>query len=406
MKKTHKQSGHAGLTFICIAPILLSITAITMDGSRAIQANVRLGEAIDSAVLAISSQDSKDYELVENYIQSFVPEASISNKPLVELLSCDVKSGTECIEYSIEANISLHTWFPYSNSILGFDEKLSIYSTTKAQKEVRKPEALDVILITDVSNSMQFSFDGNPNPTQQNPARKHALFESVNKIVELLSEFNKENMAIQSKLAIIPFHEAYATDNPGTFCMMQEVVMKNNSDWDFIETVNSIFFEKDHDFCSDIYPNTENKEMLLTNQFTSYPSKIENMYFGHTRTEIIHALIRGAQVLSHGNNNRRIYIIITDGDDNEYVKLEKIIDEHGLCENIKKGLSMNPEGAEVDLTLSAITINSNLDSHRTKWLELCLGKDNIYNTTNHEQFIDSVLDVVTGNNADTGHYIK
>ncbi|MHA7227976.1 TadE/TadG family type IV pilus assembly protein [Vibrio campbellii] len=84
-----KQSGHVGMLFAMIIPILFGVFMLGSDGARALQTKARLEEAAEAAVLAVSAEDSENHTLAQNYIEHYVYDVDGIENLKVQRLSCD-----------------------------------------------------------------------------------------------------------------------------------------------------------------------------------------------------------------------------------------------------------------------------------------------------------------------------
>ncbi|KIF48821.1 hypothetical protein M445_05660 [Vibrio owensii 47666-1] len=239
------QHGHAGILLVILLPVLWGITAFSLDGSRGIQTNVRLGEAVDSAVLAISADDVNvkltDDILVSNYIQSYVPDA-VTVIPNSQITTCE--GDTNCIHYSVDASLTLDTWFPGSGTIQGFDETMLVGNSSQAQKGLSGvPASIDVMIVADASSSMVASWGG-----QQ---KIDALKAIVYKIADDLTEISKTaSTNLMPTLGVVPYSNHVYRRPSGSLCGATELTL-NGFYWNTQAVFDTMFTVKDSSWCKD-----------------------------------------------------------------------------------------------------------------------------------------------------------
>ncbi|HFQ5441753.1 TPA: hypothetical protein ACGUPU_002814 [Vibrio vulnificus] len=397
------QRGHAGVLFVLILPVLWGITAVSLDGSRGIQTKVRLDEAVDSSVIAVSAADehvlTSDKALVENYVRSYVNDA-VTVAPFVDVSSCGDEGS--CVQYDVAANVKIDSWFPGGSTIQGFDESMLVASYAKAQKgTVIASDPIDVVVAMDMSLSMQQPFTGEPGKK-----RLDATYEVIDKVVSVLG--NAVDGDKKSTLAFVPWGTGYYDEG----CLKHEPVYNEKGfnheshTWDHPATIAKLWQTKDRTHCikqSWLQMPRMNGILYPTPDFNNFSTKVRAMTFDQG-TQIGHGIIKGAQLLRQGSNKKRVLIAVTDGQDSQYSDLLKSINEYGLCKEITRGLSANNAGELFDFTFIFIGLDAHL--YPTDWMADCVGEENVYTAETGKEFLDAMLSFTTATESDVGQFVK
>ncbi len=400
-----KQNGHAGIVFVLILPVLWGITAVCLDASRGLQTKVRLDEAVDSAVIAISADDVKNdqsnAEIVETYISSYLPEA-VPGEPEIIVKNCD--SISNCTHYDVTANITLDTWFPGGGGVSGFSETIALSGNSHAQKLTsEKPAGLDVIVVADISSSMSDKWEFERKD-------KH-IREAIYRIWDSLDDIDESAKgSIESTYGHVGVESGYITERfgVGRECYMSELTYSgyhdNTAGWNLSKTVEEMFTEKDSSHCIRTPWIIVNPEFLPTPNYRAKTQVVADMEaWGGTSS--IDGLIRGVQLLKTGNNKNKLLLMISDAEDT-WKQAEKYLElshRYQWCEKMRDHLSTTNSGEKVNLTFAGLHMGYN----NIEWFNTCFGKENIYTSSSVDDFFENIDSLI--NNAqqqDVGHYVK
>ncbi|MFV8433861.1 hypothetical protein ACNO6Y_25025 [Vibrio owensii] len=401
-----RQNGHAGIVFVLLLPTLWGLTAFSLDSSRGIQAKVRLGEAVDQAVIAVSARsesDSKlDRALIEEYVTSFIPD-SIDVEPTLKLKDCSEDLTGNCTRYEVSARAQIDTWFPGGTTITGYDDQIAIADESMAEKlatvVLKDPVALDVVIVADTSGSMVDPFEG---AASRMDAVQH-VFSKVISRLEIIDNKN-DDPDMSSSFGIVPFtrhYNGYGSDRP---CLMYETIdiPGYRHIWDLPRTVEEMFVEKTT--CAS-YVNSNlarrvNWEVLPTTDYTSID--LGSIQAREDGTIPVHGFIRGVQLLKRGKNKNKLFILITDAEVEDQYN-QKHIDfqkKYKWCDIMRNELSSDG----VNLTFVGMKIGS---SENTEWFDICFGEENIYENNDLDDFFNALDEVMkVESDSDVGHYVK
>lgn len=107
-------------------------------------------------------------------------------------------------------------------------------------------------------------------------------------------------------------------------------------------------------------------------------------------------LLRALPVIAKGVNQRKIIVVISDGEDNDNGALaQTLFKDYSLCDRIKEGLLRYPEGTpteQTDIFFIFTVDGSEATTTLNLWSNYCVGKDNVYLATNYQ----NIMNVLTG----------
>ena len=208
-----KENGHAALLFALLCPFLLGIFIVGSDAARAVLDKVRLDEASEVAVLALSASNITDLNeqrfLVRQYIEAYFDEVDITSIK-VDRVVCDV--GDNCqseedsqrfIEYKLSVSIERdRLFFNRSDSSLG-QKHYGLMGHSKARRS--EMDAMDVILVADYSSSMYGSWYGEQ--------KYHKLNSIISDVVDTIDFNNQHLSGDHHRFSVVPFD--------GSHCVLQ-----------------------------------------------------------------------------------------------------------------------------------------------------------------------------------------
>ncbi len=399
------ERGHAGIVFVLILPVLWGITAVCLDASRGLQTKVRLDEAVDSAVIAISADDAVDdvanKSVLNSYISSYVQDAEII-KAEPKVTTCP--TDDDCFDYSASATVSVNTWFPGNDHIVGFEEFLDVSSGSLAQKHLgSNMRTSDILIAFDTSSSMW-----NPISGEGGKARRSALIETIDNLVEFLEEHNATTETHKSKLGFVPWSTGYTQDG----CNITEMVEMGGSppiwvDINLQATMDRLWEDKKGpDNCSKVTNwgvHTRNVVLDLTDDLSPLPDWVSSRnYDGRTYT--LTGLIKAAKMLREGKSDKRVLIVISDGADSVREETSELVSRYGICEELKTTLGTDYDGNRKDVLFAFIGIDFHMYNHG--WTYGCFGNE-VYGASTANQLYGHIVDIITKEETpEVGHFIK
>lgn len=436
------QKGHAAILCAMIVPALFGVFTLGADGARSLQQKARLMDASEVAALAVSAHSadnqsesgiSVNRDIVTKMMNAYFPnsevtQVSIERKECDELVDCQ-NDGIHFYQYQVGASIQYDAWFPGNDAIVGFGDKINVSGMATSRKY--HGEAVDVVLVSDFSLSMNESWSG---------TKKYlGLLDIIKQVTIELNKLNALNISSRTNtIGMVPYNhyvrrKRTSSDPCGSwgFGNVEHLVFENN-DVDYETSMNNILnttYSEQHPCAVDSspYDNANFYTIPLTSEMgTSFTSRIDNFKpAGYTASYL--GIAEGFKVLQNGSNRKRIMLILSDGLDrcdvspvlgngpvdkygsstyqqgynincSPYGELypsyeeigQKLVIENGLCQKIKNKLEEG--GHEVLMYVIGFDYEKNVTN---KALDACVGADNILYAENKDQVLERVLSLVS-----------
>ncbi|MHA2937454.1 TadE/TadG family type IV pilus assembly protein [Vibrio sp. RC27] len=443
MNFVKKQRGHAAILFAMIIPVLFGVFMLGSDGARAVQDKARLNEALEVASLAVSAQASSNSVTRQNtaadYISYYFPLAEVETGDInVTVTTCNPGSGTagcnsdseeRYFNYEVTGTITQDSWFPGNDVIAGFGETYDVASYSASRKY--QSEAIDVMLVADFSASMYQYWDGGDNRKFED------VIEILKEVAGVLKDYN-DNITEGYALSTIGVsgYDFYAKNSDddfvaGILCSKSAYKQGNKFYWatfsdgrctseypthpgvnilDVASTISNVF-NTSHAIHSSGWSNGEVTNISkftnieLTSDTESFITDINSPSNFHiakdegSGTASFAGIIRGAQLLDEGNNDKRLLIVLSDGgdsytdiSDSDSYQSNNFSDQlydAGLCDTI----SSHFENDDIDITMAVIGFDYEIDDFPQ--LANCVGTDNVYEAQNTEEIADTILSLIT-----------
>ncbi|MBJ7551487.1 TadE/TadG family type IV pilus assembly protein [Marinomonas ostreistagni] len=198
-------SGHAGLMFAMIFPVLFGMFIWATDGARMLQSDARLTDAMEVAVLAVaagaSDEDTERQAIAQRFVAGYFPDVDNANITVTSSKQPKTEgSGDEQVrffEYSLTVSINRETLFNDNNTSLSYGNSFNMGRTSQARKGLS--EAVDVVLVADYSASMFETWSGG------NQRKFKDLNDITNDIADELEHYNEQNPTLINTLAVVGF---------------------------------------------------------------------------------------------------------------------------------------------------------------------------------------------------------
>nr|WP_276201983.1 Tad domain-containing protein [Salinivibrio socompensis] len=422
------------MLFALFIPILFGIFTLGTDGARAVQDKARLAEAVEVASLAVAGSGSDDKTLAKAYIQDYFPYAEVDDNDItIRKINCEKNASCQdseqrFFEYQVSAKIHQPTWFPGSETVVGFGEKYDVASGAISRKY--HAETVDVVLVSDFSGSMNRPWTGEN-------GRGEIRYKMMNKIIiEIASELDSFNKHTQgenkNRLAITGFDNFTQQINPANKNQMlhfDHLICGNNQrcdtdceyywkrlrcsarsgedtdDLNAVATVANIFNTSHWSHVqptlnTKLYPGYQRlsyfQDIELTDDFEILKNKVNSFVIRGSQisgTSSYAGIIRGAQMAKAGTNPRRLIILLSDGADNFTDTTDKLI-KAGMCTNIIEHLnSLNVDGEPVKARMTAVGFADSKDIQPQ--MESCAGEGNVFSAENPDQIKNKILELIT-----------
>ncbi|MEZ9473056.1 hypothetical protein BCU36_009450 [Vibrio lentus] len=402
----NKQKGHAALLFALIIPGVYGLFTLGIDGARAIQNRVRLGDAAEVAALALSALNSTNLQqntrLARLYIDAYIRDKEDNVTMDIDRSECQLTNQTQCeggIRYS-QYNVSVTTehkaWFPGNESFIGLGEKYFVSHAATARKY--QGDSIDIAFVTDFSGSML-----NIWRDQHNRPIGDIKYKEVQKITNgILEHLNTLNQTLTSahglnKAALVPFSQ-YTGDVQRTVCTTGAEKLYKVDQWkrNAKVTVDSLWQVKTPESTCGNSVNFNFYTVPLTTDMLSLRTEL-NSFKPEVATASFQGIIRAAQILKQTThpNPRRLIVILSDGVDypNPH-RLQDLVNE-GLCTDIVEELSSDRTVSGRPITAQMALIGFTYDINNNKALAQCVDESNVYDASTPEELLDIILNLIS-----------
>lgn len=121
-------------------------------------------------------------------------------------------------------------------------------------------------------------------------------------------------------------------------------------------------------------------------------------------TQISSGLLRSVPVMMKGKNKRKVFILISDGNDNiEKGVTYNFLTKYNLCDRIKEGIieRSSVPGAKVEMYFISVTSGATATKRVNLWANYCVGEGNSKTSTTRESLIKDIKGIMSD---ETGHF--
>lgn len=421
-----KQSGHVGMLFAMIIPILFGVFMLGSDGARALQTKARLEEAAEAAVLAVSAEDSENHTLAQNYIEHYVYDVEGIENLNVQRLSCEdmpdcqaglSKGQARYFEYRVAGQTRHESWFPGQGVIVGFGETFDVTGSSKARRYQGQP--VDITFIVDFSGSMNENWSGGKKTKIED------LKDIIEKVTDELEQYNALNPEQTHRVAITGYNRrTINTGNNNKLIIRDQRITTKMGEYDkddvvnFNKTIEQQFKVKG---AAKRVPNGDDEaefyDIFYTDKFDGFVKDVRG-FKANGGTASLQGIIRAGQIVTQlAKRPKQLIIILSDGEDwNHYAEQTPKLVEKGMCTNILNminggkvtadntsdsinvvnGVSQGmktPDGEQMTASMSVIGFDYELDAN--VGLRNCVGVDNVYKAENTDDILNQILSLIT-----------
>ncbi|MDG3085984.1 pilus assembly protein [Vibrio hannami] len=433
MKSIRRQQGHAALVVAIVVPALWGLMSLSIDGSRAIQDKARIDDALEAATLAVAAKNDPNEDepsdpdtgyislgqgsktnqtITKAYLTHYLTDLESIKSIDIEKKDCD--SIPECVDgvkngepryyrYTISATTKHDTWLPNNAAMGDSFEVSSSGSSIKYQST-----AIDVILVSDFSGSMQDYWSGTK--------RKYLnIIDIIKAVTDELAIYNSYQNMDTSKVAFVGYNDStYQFTSTGEYWQgpwwwrrfyNQKYCRQQLANFSIVSTYNIfdrsvgcvadhyVYIDDDGDFIRATPRSNYFYDLALTSDYTTFNAQISRFYPA-SGTASYQGLVRGARIAAQGDNPKRLIIILSDGKDNDPTKTATLVN-NGLCTEITDYLDSQTtsEGKEVQSTIAVIGFDYTVSENQA--LEDCVGSSNIYEAKNEKEILKRILELIS-----------
>ncbi len=425
MKSLHNQKGVAAIFFVLIIPCLWGLFTLGVEGSRYLQEKARLSDSLESAVLAVAAnKEQSDSEndtnnnkqLVSEYLDYLNQEIASIDAVSITKISCEDaekecgtpgvydRSGMRFIQYKVDVTTQYTSWFPGSEHMLGFDEKVTMNTGAMARRYQQR--ALDIVFVADYSGSMKESWDGEP--------KYKGVRKNIGYILDELNKYNglsgKEG---DKNRASFVGYNFFVKDKRGSSVYSIEQVVYNQKcvkkKWKWIDgKLQQVCVKYDREepnvtgTISDIFTEnttTDEKQddgaIFYNREFTFNFSQLKkdiSKFYPSDGTSSYEGIISAARILNEpSDNERKLMVILTDGEDwrkDDSELLYGVNTGVGICEPIRNQLNSS------DVEFKMVVIGFDYDMNENKGLKTCVGEKNVFKAENYDEIYNQILELI------------
>ncbi len=426
----HRQTGHAAIIFVIMAPVLFSLFSMAIDGARIMQNEARLDDALEIASLAVAAENNsneagsegwqRNRDIATAYITDYMQDMtqiaalSISKSECEDIQECldGIDAGDpRFFQFKVDATTEHKTIFKDDDT---FGDSYNVQSDGRSRKYQNHP--IDIVFISDFSDTMNDSWSGG---TQ---AKYLDLVDIIEDVTDYVAQYNGLKNLDDSTVAYVGFNSVtqsleslenvsgyeagwytpYWVDEVGTIahmCQYNQYINDSATD-----TVSNIFVEKTDCDDKDIWLNEADKlffdpngayfyDLEPTTDFAVFNSEVASFY-PDWGTSSYEGLIRGAQIADKGDNPRRLLIILSDGLDN-YPDITTSLVNAGMCSTITDTLDSRITSKDYEVTSKIVLIGFDYDISTNQALLNCVGTDNAYQAQNSDEILSIILQLIT-----------
>ena len=422
-----KQRGVAGMMFLILLPALLGLMVLSIEGGRYLRLKAVVSDVAETVSLAISANEGEtlNSKVAKLYLETLVPEANLINIQVTPVEGSPAgnraaDSDRAYSEYELEFVASYKSLIPARKTQLPLEEltvenpvawgfEREVRMTTRAVSRKYQggesgdfPDALDLLVVPDLSNTMNCPWDYPDYPyCPINDDKLNAKIETVRQVVGEVSGELVSHSDV-NRVALVPYHY-FTTDyslpeNPPVeqHCFARQQMNSSTTG----RTLKHMFEEKNCWLYSNFDGLGEFHTIPLTSDVTGMMKSYQTMKPGWG-TASFEGIIRASQVALEGQNPNRLVLVISNAPDSTApgfplsegglqdtpsVFHSKLLagdsSEHGTygnyCDELKARFDDEKTSSGEDVNFSIAVIGYDYDVGSNENLNRCVGKDNVY----------------------------
>lgn len=387
----HKQKGHASIMFAMFIPLLFGVFALGSDGARAIQSKARIEDASEAAALAVSARDDEEAMSAENqaivrtYIEEYLPDEDNVTVLNIERLVCD--DNPECrhgsgqgesryTQYSVRVSANHTPWFGGGAPEIEVPEIWRSQGGSRARKY--QSNSIDIVFAADFSGSMRTDWQGGSQKKYRD------LIDILEMVTVELEPYNFESQHYNSMIGMSGFNVLTYRSAGCAVNNLEKQGLRIN----YRQTVALMWEHKPCRPPSLVQPAGFN-DVPLTDNFDTF-NRVVGGFTAGGGTASYQAIMSGARLLDDGRNNRKILIVISDGQDNLVHHMSGLVNA-GMCRDIVRRLEEKKSGNGRDVSAQMAFIGFDFDPSMNPAMVRCVGKDNVFKAENTEQLFEQIM---------------
>ncbi|PMN71898.1 pilus assembly protein [Enterovibrio norvegicus] len=421
-----QQRGVATIVFVVAFPLLFSVFVLAIESTRYLQTHARIGDGVEIASLAIAANASKNSNvnksLAKGLIDGYAPDGRITLSDInIVRRSCDEIYGDDCgkpgvydkdglvfTEYKVSLSSEFESWYPKDDFALGYKETVAMTGSAVARKY--QGFTIDVAFVADFSGSMKDPWNGQ--------AKYRGVINVIEDITEKLESFNEsteqelDGKRLLNRTAFIGYN-LYTSNGSSYFSNVRYINNTNLSKqwWTntpriaFASTIASPLNTGSKSINGRVQGDNSSyfQTVDLTDDFPSFRSTI-NQFIPNHGTASYEGIIAAAKLLEHGENVRKLIIVLSDGEDsvngqnthdNTYPGYAATqLYNGGLCSNIIADLeALEVDGRSVEAKIAVIGFDYDISAN--PGLQTCAGAENVQSANSYQEIYDNILELIS-----------
>ena len=389
------QQGVAMILFVMIAPALMLMFFLGVQGARALQNKARIEDAVDMANMAVISQKSMDKQtakvLAEQYIRTYMTGENDNITIKIEKLDCydSVKCRKESddgkpiyTESKLLAVSNHNYWFrnPFSN-----EPNYDVAASSLSRKFQGTPA--DIYFIADMSGSMGDKFTASNDRT----SKLEILTDVIKRVTKDLDIYNSRHDD-KHRVALTGYN--YATHRrtmDGALHYVEQYNPYNVNVSYIIENMLKIKYPTREVRRSDGYFY----DILLTDNFKSFNDDIA-LFTPEGGTASDQGIIRAAQIADRAVdlNENQVFIILSDGEDS-FPRTTRDLVQAGMCRKIKSLFTHKKASNGEDITVKLAIIGIDYIVNSSPAMANCVGAENVYHASSGDDVYKNIINLIS-----------
>ncbi|PWI35215.1 TadG [Vibrio albus] len=396
----------------------------------------------DNEESIVGTGSNVNKRIAKAYIGQYMTDMDDIAEINIERMECNTSSGPACsydgdssdplfFQYTVDAKTKHSSWFSGDVSL---GDSFNVASQSTARKY--QNETVDVVFVADFSGSMRISWTIN---TKDKPCSYYSDFDSyfddgeckakkykgvlgvIKSVLGTLDKYNNKlssNTNNRNTASFVPYNnfmqKEYDVDcdylrykyeiRKEKYCRRHycsETSIEYTS-VDYPETISGLW-----DYTGECYNEREDFHMVIPEEestdslITSVWNNISDFYPGGY-TASFQGVIKAAQVIKAKPNDKKLIIVLSDGDDfgpiygGDDGESEKIAETlysspYNMCDKIIDGLEATDE---IEAKIAVIGFGYDYDINDNVGLTLCAGAENVYQAGSFEEIRTRILQLI------------
>ncbi|WGE57936.1 TadE/TadG family type IV pilus assembly protein [Actinobacillus equuli] len=287
---------------------IVALMFVSLESAGIIQDKARLSDSLEQAVLSLSAENNsgrkstdyklsgtkadngnfnpnskigeRDLEIAKSFVMTYLPQTDASKIKLEPVCKTEEKTNSQGHTSSAETTCTVSgtiqhkSWFPLKvGNTEVIPTEVKIASNSKAIKKNTISIPIDLMVVADLSGSMDFDLAGKP--THDKSKSKISILKDVLDELATKSLFSKESND-KNRIAVAPF--ALGAQYSSTQCILPFVFKNTNATYTFQNSYGShvnTFKNTIEEYLRNIYSSSSKNNRIKFTQSLAYLVDIE-----------------------------------------------------------------------------------------------------------------------------------